>query len=280
VTVLLLTIVETSKFELRLSRQSTIHYITNAKNFSNLHLMPFSKANIMAQLQKEILPLQGNKHIAGVGDFDAGLNLIKHAFPNASFPLGAIHEFFCNGAEDVSATGGFISGILSAIMQTGGVSIWISSSRMVFPPALKTFGIEPEKIIFITLQKEKEIFWALEESMRCEDVAAVIAETTGMSFTASRRLQLVVEQSRVTGFIIRQNPVNLATACVTRWKVTHLPIIAHDDLPGLGYPRWNIELLKVRNGTPGNWQLEWAAGRFRHSYKLASINLEKQRKAG
>lgn len=241
--------------------------------------METSKAHIIAQLQKDILPLQGCKPVAGNIGFDGGLGFIKHAFPNASFPLGAIHEFICNGTEDVSASGGFISGILSAIMRRGGVSIWISSSRMIFPPALKSFGIEPDKIIFIDVQKEKEILWVMEEALKCDGLAAVIAETPEISFTASRRFQLAVEQSRVTGFVIRRNPKNLATACVTRWKITPLPTVSEDDLPGVGFPRWNVELLKVRNGTPGSWQLEWR-GRFRHVSKLAAITREQQRKTG
>ena len=163
-------------------------------------------------------------------------------------------------------------------MRKGGVAIWITSSQMIFPPALKAFGIEPDKIIFIHLKKEKEILWAMEEALKCGGLAAVIAETLELSFTASRRFQLAVEQSRVTGFIIRCNPKNLATACVTRWKITPLPSALENDLPGIGFPRWNVELLKVRNGTPGKWQLEWA-GRFRHAYKLAAINTE-QRKTG
>ncbi len=241
--------------------------------------METSKAQIIAQLQKDILPLQGFKPVAGNIGFDGGLGFIKHAFPNASFPLGAIHEFFCTGAEDVSASSGFIACIVSAIMQKGGVSIWISSSRMIFPIALKSFGIEPDKIIFINVQKEKEIVWVMEEALKCEGLAAVIAETPELSFTASRRLQLAVEQSRVTGFIIRRNPRNLATACVTRWKITPLPTNSAEGLPGIGFPGWNVELLKVRNGTPGQWHLEWA-GRFRHVLKLASINRQQQSKTG
>lgn len=241
--------------------------------------METTKARIIAQLQKDILPLQGYKPVAGNTSFDGGLGLIKDAFPNASFPLGAIHEFFCSGAEDVSASGGFIAGIVSALMRRGGVSLWISSSQAIFPPALKSFGVEPEKFIFIFLQKEKEILWAMEEALKCDGLAAVIADIPELSFTASRRFQLAVEQSRVTGFIIRRNPRNLATACITRWKITSLPTKSEDDLPGLGFPRWNVELLKVRNGTPGTWQLEWA-GRFRHISKLASITTEQQRKAG
>jgi protein ImuA len=240
--------------------------------------MKASKANIIAQLQRDILPLQGYKSVAGNIGFDGGLGIIKEAFPNASFPLGAMHEFFCTGSEDVSATSGFIAGIVSAIMQKGGVAIWISESQTIFPPALKLFGIEPDQVIFINLTKEKEILWVMEEALKCEGLAAVIADTTEVSFTASRRFQLAVEQSRVTGFIIRRNPRNLATACVTRWKISPLPSISEDGLPGVGFSRWNVALLKVRNGTPGNWQVEWA-GRCRHVVRLASINMEQQRKA-
>ena len=115
--------------------------------------METSKAHIIAQLQKDILPLQGYNPVATNIVFDAGLGFIKHAFPNASFPLGAIHEFFCTGPEDVSATGGFVAGILSSIMVKGGVSVLVSSSRKIFPPALKSFGVEPDKLIFIYLIK-------------------------------------------------------------------------------------------------------------------------------
>jgi protein ImuA len=241
--------------------------------------MEDSKAHIIQQLRKELLPLQGCKTLSNNLGFDCGLGCMKEAFPNASFPLGAIHEFFCSGSEDMSASGGFIAGIVSAIMLKGGVAIWISSSTSIFPPALKSFGIEPDNIIFITLQKDKEIMWVMEECLKCDGLAAVIAETQEISFTASRRFQLAVEQSRVTGFIIRRNPKNLATACVTRWKITSLPSDVIDGLPGIGFPKWNVELLKVRNGTPGVWQLEWV-GRFRPVLKGASIIKEQQRKAG
>lgn len=241
--------------------------------------MSNSKADIIARLQKEILPLQGCKPAGANSGFDGGLGFIKNAFPNASFPLAAIHEFFCGGAEDVSASSGFIAGIVSALMRNGGVSIWISPAQMIFPPALKSFGIEPEKMIFIVVKKEKEILWVMEEALKCEGLSAVIAETPELSFTASRKFQLAVEQSRVTGFIIRSNPRNLATTCVTRWKISPLPTASGEGLPGVGFPRWNVELLKVRNGTPGEWQLEWA-GRFRHVPKLVAITKDQQRKAG
>jgi protein ImuA len=239
-----------------------------------------SKAHIIAQLQKEILPLQGYKPLAKGGGTDCGLGPIKYSFPDSKFPVGAVHEFFCNGVEDSSATSGFVAGILSSLMQKTGASLWISSSRLIFPPALKLFGIEPEKMIFLDVQKEKDKIWVMEEALKCEGLSAVIGEMQEISFTASRRLQLAVEQSRVTAFLIRKNPKNVATACLTRWRITPIHSNIEDDLPGLGFPKWNVELLKVRNGKTGTWQLEWAGGRFKHVYKLASIEKVQQRKAG
>ena len=243
--------------------------------------MAEAKADIIAQLQKDILPLQGFKTLLNNTVVDAVPGPIKNAFPNASFPLGAVHEFIYAGAEDAAATVGFVAAVLASLMRSGGAAIWISSSRLIFPPALKSFDIAPDKIIFIDLKKEKEILWAMEEALKCDGLSAVIGEMQELSFTASRRLQLAVEQSRVTGFILRHHSLSLNTsACLTRWKITSLPSVLSDDIPGIGFPRWNVELLKVRNGKPGAWQIEFAEGCFRHISRITAIPLEQQKKAG
>jgi protein ImuA len=242
--------------------------------------MRSSKADIIAQLQKEILPLQGLKSSEYGSAVDVKFGPIKHAFANDIFPLGAIHEFFCNAAENTAATTGFITGILSSLMQNDRACIWISARRTVFPPALKLFGVEPDKIIFINCQKEKDVLWSNEEALKCDGLVAVIAEIQEISFNASRRLQLAVEKSNVTGFILRENPRNLATACVARWKITSLPTESEDNMPGIGFPKWNIELLKVRNGQPGNWEVMWKDGQFQQIPKIASIILEQTKKTG
>ncbi|HEX5652297.1 MAG TPA: Error-prone repair protein ImuA [Chitinophagaceae bacterium] len=243
--------------------------------------MPATKADIIARLQKEILPLQGYKNARGNETIEWGLGPINHAFPHHSFPVGAIHEFYCNGAEAASASAGFIAALLSGLMRTGRICLWISCSRMIFPPALKSFGLEPDKIIFIDLEKEKDILWAMEEALKYEGLAAVIGEIKEISFTVSRRLQLAVEQSGVTGFILRCDPKYLhTTACISRWKISPLPSLNVKEMPGIGFPSWNLELIKIRNGHPGNWQIEWKAGRFNLITKLAPISRQLQKKTG
>ena len=243
--------------------------------------MNTAKENIIAQLKRDILPLQGFKSSLNSGALDVLPGAIKNAFPNAVFPLGAVHEFITACAEDAAATFGFISGILALIMRSAGTSIWISGSPCIFPPALQSFGVKPDKIIFIHLKKEKEILWAMEEALKFKGLSAVIGEVQDLSFTASRRLQLAIEQSQVTGFVVRRNPHSLNTsACLARWKITCLPGSLPFDMPGVGFPRWNVELLKVRNGRPGSWQVEFAAGRLRHIPKIAAIHQQKQKKTG
>src|SRR5689334_5916113 len=103
------------------------------------------KADVLARLQREILSLQGYKPGLNAITTDTGLGSIRYAFPNAVFPTGAMHEFLC---EDKAATTGFIAGILSSLMRNNGVCVWIGPFQTLFPPALRNFGVDPDKIIF------------------------------------------------------------------------------------------------------------------------------------
>lgn len=241
-----------------------------------------NKKDIISQLQKNILQWQGiSVPQAGNTKF-AGLEQIETAFPNSVFPTGAIHELLAD--EHAAACSGFLNGLLQVLMKQGGICLWISTSRSLFPSALKNFGVSPDRIVFIELKRERDVLWATEEALKCNSLAAVIAEINEISFTESRRLQLVVEKSRVTGFILRKNTKKLSTtACVARWRITALPSELEDGLPGLGFPRWNVELLKVRNGNPGSWIVEWHAGNFvpvLGKKDVPQIEEEQTRKAG
>jgi protein ImuA len=104
--------------------------------------------------------------------------------------------------------------------------------------------------------------WSMDEALKCGALSAVIGEMKDISFTASRRLQLAVEQSQVTGFILRHSNHLNTTACVSRWKITSIPSEPVDDLPGIGFPAWKVELLRMRNGRTGVWSMKWMEGKF------------------
>jgi len=218
--------------------------------------------HIISELRNEVLKLEGFKSINSPS-LDLGLGPIKKAFPNASFPLGCVHEFLSEKSENEAATGGFITALLTSMMSSHGAVLWISPSRMVFPPALKSFGVEPDRFIFVDLQKENDVIWAMDEALKCAALTAVVGEVKDISFTMSRRLQLAVEQSQVTGFVIRKNKRKPGpTACVSRWKISSMPSETIEDLPGIGFPKWRVELMRIRNGRPGTWDVSWKKNRF------------------
>lgn len=230
-----------------------------------------AKSDIIQQLQRDILSLQGFKPPKGGDAADFGLGPMNAAFPNGHFPTGVVHELVSQTSEGAAASAGFIGGLLGTLMRGGGAVLWIGGGgssmggrRQVFPMALTNFGFEPDRVVFVELSLQKDLLWVMEEALKCEGLAAVIGEIPEIGFTASRRLQLAVEQSRVTGFLLRHQARSLGiNACVARWRVSPLASELEEGLPGIGFPRWHVELLKIRNGRPGAWPVEWAAGRFK-----------------
>jgi len=215
---------------------------------------------VIEQLQKQILALQ-RSYVPSEPMSGVGLGQIETAFPDKAFPRGAVHELISHHSEDAACTSGFLSVVLGKLMNQTGSCLWISTvpRRSIYPPALKVFGVDPERILFVDAKKPKETLWAIEEALKCNAITAVVGELSELSFNDSRRLQLAVEQSQVTGFIHRFRPKSEnAVACVSRWRITSLASELQNTKPGVGFPRWNVELLKVRNGVPGSWQVQWS----------------------
>jgi protein ImuA len=236
-----------------------------------------SRDDILKTLQNDILRLQGFHSLNTVG-----FGPLLEAFPNQSFPFGTIHEFINIHSEHTASTSGFVAGMLSTLMKSRGVTVWINASGKIFPPALKSFHVEPDQFIFFDARREKDILWAIEESLKCSALSAVVGEVNELDFTTSRRFQLAVERSKVTGFIIRRKVKKMTTtASMSRWRITPLAGIPIDEaLPGIGFPQWKVELLKMRNGKPGTWNVQWSNGKFEPVYPSLQLLTQDQKKAG
>lgn len=229
-------------------------------------------------LKKEILLLEGLKD--SLQTEEASLGRMNEAFPNRVFPFSALHEFFCFSPEEAASSSAFITGLLSSRLSKGGTIAWIGSSLKLFPPALKWFGIQPHQVMFLRVKKESEAPWAIHEALKCSSLSAVVGELPEMDLTASRRFQLAIESAGVGCFILRRNPKNLLTAAVSRWHIRPLHTQVEDVFPGLGHPRWQVNLLKVRNGKAGTWDVEWVNGGFRHASRLAVLPKAVQKQTG
>src|ERR1700761_8051925 len=165
--------------------------------------MAASKQEIIDKLRQDISAWEGFRPPKAGETESFGLGPIENAFPGQVFPTGVLHEFISNSPEQTAAIGGFLAGLVQILLKNGGILIWASFSRRIYPPALKRFGINPDRIVFIDIQREKDVLWVTEEALKCKGIAAVICETSHLNFQESRRLQLAIEQSHVTGFVLR-----------------------------------------------------------------------------
>ena len=51
------------------------------------------RRDIIARLERDILPLQGLKTLSTDNNINIGFRPIEQAFPNSTFPIGCTHEF-------------------------------------------------------------------------------------------------------------------------------------------------------------------------------------------
>jgi protein ImuA len=222
------------------------------------------RSDILHQLQREILALGGMPVPTKENELPDALSFLKEHFPHGTLPTGAMHEFMGSTPEDGAATLGFIAALMSSCLPSSGAVAWISNESTIHPPSLSHYRLSPHHVLFIHPARENDLLWVTEEALKCSGLRAVIAELKDLPSKQSRRLQLAVEKSGVTGFVLnRDNKFQNANHCVSRWTVRATPSESENGLPGMGMPKWEVELLKIRNGRPGRWMMAWTGQELR-----------------
>ena len=215
--------------------------------------------------------------------------------PHGGLKLGALHEFLSGRfeAELAPAVTAFAATVAARILRIGeGYALWALSRADCYAPGLARFGLEPSRIVWVECRKDAEVLGVMEEALHSRALAAVVGEAGTLSLKAARRLDAAARQSGVTALFLRRplfksskagcSPSGAAT---TRWRVSALPPsdrlplhLAFSGIfkingrrstgpapgkggsgtaqPGLGPPRWRLDLEYCRNGRPASWIVE------------------------
>jgi protein ImuA len=222
-----------------------------------------SKAAVLAELRGRIRRMEGIGGADGTRLLPLGVPVMDQALPDGGLPLGCLHEVIGENDPFNSVATGFSAAILARIAERQGQVIWITRGDDLYAPGIAAYGLKPERLIVVRARHDTDILWAMEESLRCRTLGAVLGEIGDIDMVDSRRLQLAAEASGVTGLLLRSADRRLgATASVTRWGLSAAPSRPIDGEPGLGLPRWRTRLLRCRGGRPGEWLLEWGGGGF------------------
>ncbi|NNC52127.1 MAG: hypothetical protein HKO08_03695 [Erythrobacter sp.] len=116
------------------------------------------------------------------------------------------------------------------------------------------------RVIHVLAEKAEDALFALEEGLRCRELAFVIGEVAGnpksLDFTASRRLTLTAQKHGVPLFLLRIDAARDLSSARMRWDVTCAPSAAPEwNAQAPGDPAWKAELFRARSHAPGEWVL-------------------------
>lgn len=124
------------------------------------------------------------------------------------------------------------------------------------------------RLIHVAVATPEDALFALEEGLKCRDLACVIGEIAGnpraLSFTASRRLSLTAERHGVRLWLVRLSASPDLSSARMRWQARAAPSAPGRWNPAAPGPAtWHAELFRARTHAPGQWSLCDDAGTLR-----------------
>jgi len=178
-------------------------------------------------------------------------------------PSPTLSELFAVHPRD----GGW-AGFLLAQLRSEKPLLWVQESMAILesgrvhPP-----GLPSQDLIHVEARDARDALWAMEEGLRCSALSAVIGEIWGdpraLDFTATRRLAVASERSRVPCWLVRLGGTANLSGARMRWRIASAPSLLNDlDPRAPGLPEWNAELFRARGMRPGKWTITGEAGRF------------------
>ncbi|MBM3648924.1 MAG: damage-inducible mutagenesis protein [Alphaproteobacteria bacterium] len=203
-----------------------------------------------------------------------GVPTIDALLPDGGLLTGALHEVEAGAAPSGrvashdGAALGFAAHLLGRLgtLRPAGTLLWCRrpsgpGDAPPYAPALAAW-FDPARLLMVTVRRDEDLFWAMEEGLRCPGMAAVLGETRAADLTAGRRLSLAAEKSGVPALLLRSQPAPAQSVCTTRWRVASAASCSTPGLSDLGAARWRIELRRNRFGVPSvaetpTWLLEW-----------------------
>lgn len=218
------------------------------------------RAFALDEVRDRIRVIEANR-TANHGHLPFGVDVIDQRLPGGGLALGALHEIAGggNGAVDGAAVALFTAGIMA---RTTGQVLWCVTRKDLFAPAIAQAGLHPDRVIYAEVGDEKTVLACFEEGLRHGGLAGVVGEVAKLPMTASRRLQLAAEGSGTLAIAIRRwrraaeaADFGQPTASVTRWRISALPSTSL-PVPGVGRPRWMVELIRARAGECADFTLE------------------------
>jgi protein ImuA len=116
------------------------------------------------------------------------------------------------------------------------------------------------RLVHVAAESPEDALFALEEGLRCRDLAFVVGEIAGnpraLGLTASRRLSLAAEKHGVPLWLVRLGGRRDLGSARMRWDTRAAPSPPPRwNAYAPGPPRWRADLFRAHTFQPGHWTL-------------------------
>ena len=197
-------------------------------------------------LRREIARLERSRFRGGDRPISSGCVPLDRLLPEGGFRRAALAEWLSAG-EGSGATTLALAAARQAC-RDGGALVVLDRRREFYPPAAVRLGIEPEELIVVQAGSQADEHWALDQTLRCRGVAAVLAWPERLDGRTFRRLQLAAEEGGGLGLLIRP----LVARGEPSWADVRLLVEPLPAEPLLSRKRrLRIHLLRCRGGAAG-----------------------------
>jgi protein ImuA len=205
--------------------------------------MSAAYSQILQSLQEKIRSLESARLPQGEL-ISTGFAALDRLLPQRGFCRGTLVEWL--GAQGGAA--GTLAAIVARQACRDGAALvvidqcsrpdtpWVPCAAACYPSALANLGFDLAQIIFVRPQNRKDYLWALNQSLACRGVGAVLSWPQALDDRAFRGLQLAAEKGGGLGLLVRP----LSAGRQPTWSEVQLWV---ETLPsfvrGESFPRLN-----------------------------------------
>ena len=217
------------------------------------------RQTVFDKLAKQVrhLEISGRKTSAGSRPLSSGCQAMDRHLPGGGYQGGTIVEYLRSqpacGANYLA-----LSAARHAMNANQRFLVVVDLAQQFYPPAAVAMGIDLQRLVLVRPKSAADALWAIDQSLRCSAVAAVMAEVDQMDDRAARRVQLAAEQGGGLGLLVRGSSARSQPSWAeVQWIVRPLHCESADD----GHNKYphsvaasrqvHLQLIRARGGRAG-----------------------------
>lgn len=184
----------------------------------------------------------GGQRRAATDRFSTGCPPLDRRLPRQGLARGSLVEWLA----DEPGAGATTLALIAAreAQRAGGATVVIDRARGFYPPAAAAWRLDLASTIVVHPRSEADERWALDQALRCEHVAAVLAWPRRLDDVTFRRLQLAAEASGAVGLLVR----GAAAEREPSWAELRL-LVSPRAAPSGGW-QLNVRVVRCRGSSP------------------------------